>query len=303
MLFLNFLKIMGINKLSLGSVQWGSSYGISNVYGQTNVNEVSKILNEARQKGIRLIDTATSYGNAEEVLGKHNLNFFSIVTKIPKFEKNIIFKSEVDNFVLTFQQSLKKLNQSSCYGLLLHHKDDVFKKGSEYFIQVLNDLKFRGLVKKIGVSIYDSKKIEDLIEKLNPDIIQLPLNVLDQRVIQDGTLKYLKSKNIEIHARSVFLQGLLLMPTEKMPLFFKTWSKKLYEWKRLCFEKNVNFLEAALNFVIKQKNIDYCLVGVENLNQFKECILATKSHVALDFTQLACNDTKLINPINWRINE
>ncbi len=292
---------MTVNKLGLGSVQWGSSYGISNGNGQTNSNEVSRILTKARSEGIHLIDTATSYGNVEDILGNHNLSFFSIVTKTPKFENNIITKSEADNLTFKFEQSLQRLNQSSCYGLLIHHKEDIFKNGSEYLIQALNELKFKGLVKKIGVSIYDSTDIDEVIEKLKPDIIQLPLNVLDQRVIQDGTLKYLKSKNIEIHARSVFLQGLLLMPSEKIPVFFKTWSKKLNEWKRICLEKNINYVDAALNFVIKQDNIDYCLVGVENLHQLEQCISATETKEVLDVSELACKDNKLINPINWKI--
>ena len=291
---------MTIKKLSLGSVQWGSFYGISNNSGQTDTNEVSRILDKAYFEGIKIIDTASTYGTAESVLGKHNLSLFSLLTKIPKFKTNIITKLDSEDMIFKFNQSLKKLNLKSCYGLLLHQKEDIFKKGNEYIIQGLNDLKLKGLVKKIGVSIYDSDKIDKVVERLKPDIIQLPLNVLDQRVLQNGTLNYLKSNDIEIHARSIFLQGLLLMQTENIPLYFKKWSKKLNDWKKICEKENVNFLEAALSFVIKQKNIDYCTIGVENLEQLNQCISASKSSHEVDLSELACEDVNLLNPFNWK---
>lgn len=292
---------MLVNKLSLGSVQWGSSYGVSNINGQTKANEVSKILNEARLKGIKLIDTATSYGAAESVLGNYDLNFFSVVTKTPSFEKSTVTKLDAEKLISKFKQSLKKLNINSCYGLLLHHKEEIFKNGNENLIFALNELKSKGLVKKIGLSIYDSTKINEVVEKLKPDIIQLPLNVFDQRAIQDGTLKYLKSNNIEIHARSIFLQGLLLMPYEKIPIFFKKWSHKFKEWERICLEKKMNFVEVALNFVINQKDVDYCIIGIESLKQLRQCILATEKTIKIDVSKLACKDIELINPTNWII--
>ena len=240
---------MAISKLSLGSVQWGKPYGVSNSNGQTDFKEVNRILTKARSVGIRLIDTAGSYGDAEDVLGKNNLSYFSIVTKASKFENKSISKVEVDDLSLKFKQSLLKLNQSSCYGLLIHQKEDIFKNGNQYLIETLNKLKLKGLVKKIGISLYDSNDIDEVIERLRPDIIQLPINVLDQRFIKDGSLNYIKSKNIEVHARSVFLQGLLLMPSKKTPVFFKTWIKKINEWKNTCKKKNINYLSAALNFL------------------------------------------------------
>ena len=292
---------MAISKLSLGSVQWGKPYGVSNSNGQTDFKEVNRILTKARSVGIHLIDTAANYGNAEVVLGKNNLNYFSIVTKTSKFENKSISKIEVDDLNLKFEQSLIKLNQSSCYGLLIHQKEDIFKNGSHYLIEILNKLKLKGLVKKIGISLYDSNDIDKVIERLRPDIIQLPINVFDQRFIIDGSLNYIKSKSIEVHARSVFLQGLLLMPSEKIPVFFKTWIKKINEWKNTCTKKKINCLDAALNFVIKQNNVDYCLVGVENLTQLEQCIRATQNNEIYDFSEFACKDLKLINPNNWEL--
>jgi aryl-alcohol dehydrogenase-like predicted oxidoreductase len=213
----------------------------------------------------------------------------------------IISKSEINKLINKFEKSLSRLNLSSCYGLLIHQEEDIFKEGNEYLIETINELKIKGLVKKIGISLYKSDDIIKIIEKAKPDIIQLPLNVLDQRFIQDGSLKYLKNNNIEVHARSVFLQGLLLMPSKKIPIYFKKWFHILDEWKKICFENNINNLDAALNFVLKQNYVDYCLIGIENLEQLENCIFASKNRQILDFSKLACKDKDLLNPFNWKI--
>lgn len=292
---------MTISKLSLGSAQWGQSYGVSNIYGQTNFKEVQRILAMASSEGIQLIDTASSYGNAEDVLGKNNLTNFSIITKALKFKNKSISKIEVDHLNLKFEKSLIRLNQRSCYGFLIHQKEDIFKNGYQYLVETLNKLKIKGLVKKIGISVYDSIDLDQVIDRLKPDIIQLPMNVFDQRFIKDGSIDYIKSKNIEVHARSIFLQGLLLMQSEKIPVYFDTWIKKIKEWKNICKKKNISSLAAALKFVINQSKVDYCLVGVENLNQLKQCIKALEIIEVFDCSQFSCNDSKLINPNNWKL--
>ena len=292
---------MEVKKLSIGTAQWGSSYGVSNTRGQTCSNEVSKILSLADEKGISLIDTAAAYGNAEAILGQYDLDSFSIVTKTLKIDKKTITKFDVDKLVKTFKSSLEKMNCVSCYGLLLHHKNDILKNGGEYIAEALNILKSDGYVKKIGVSIYDTKDIELVIDRLNPSIIQLPLNVFDQRVIHDGSLIEFKNNNVEIHARSIFLQGLLLMSPEKIPLFFEPWAKKLNQWREICNVSGMSYIEAALNFVIKQDLIDYCIVGVEDINQLRQCISVLNSKKIMNLDKLASTDDNLINPSNWKI--
>ena len=183
---------MKAKKISLGTAQWGMVYGLSNLRGQTNNNEISKILSVAYSEGIKFIDTAMAYGNAEAVLGKHQLNSFSIITKTPKFVEKVITKFNADELIRIFKQSLKTMNCESCYGLLLHQKEDILKSGWENLVEAMNTLKSDGFVKKIGISIYDTSDIDLILYRLNPDIVQLPLNVLDQRVINDGTLlKYM----------------------------------------------------------------------------------------------------------------
>lgn len=289
------------NKLCIGTAQWGMPYGISNFRGQTKIKEVSKILSLACLENIKYLDTANSYGDAEKVLGSHELSYFSIITKIPKFKKNNFIKSDKGKIINLLKQSLKKLNCNSCYGLLLHHEDDLFKKGSEYLIEALNYLKSNGLINKFGISIYNTRNIDEILKKLKPDIVQLPLNIFDQRALNNGTLKYLKENKIETHSRSVFLQGLLLMSISKIPKYFEPWFNEIINWKKMCEEKDISCLDAALNFVVKQKSVDYCIIGVENLIQLKQCLTAIKSQKKLNVNDFSNNDIKLINPNYWKI--
>ena len=209
-----------INKLGLGTVQWGINYGISNLSGITSKNEVKKILNKARSENIKLIDTASQYGDAEEVLGLNNLKEFKVITKTNKFSKNTILKSDQELFKLNFLKSLEKLSINSAYGLLIHNVDDLFKEGGINIIKCLKSLQEKRLVEKIGVSIYNTYQIKKTLEIFKPDIIQLPINVFDNRLIRNGTLRYLSDKNIEIHARSIFLQGLCFIETNKLNKYF-----------------------------------------------------------------------------------
>ena len=205
------------SKLGLGTAQWGMQYGVSNKQGQTSLNEVHRILKVAHSAGILLLDTASLYGNAEHALGQSNLSSFRVITKTPKFGKELVSKADVDCLVQTFTVSLQKLGLKSAHGLLIHDVDDIFASNGSQLIDALKQLKSQGLVSKIGISVYSSSQIQKVLHCFNPDIIQLPINVLDQRLIQDGTIAHLSGLGVEVHARSAFLQGLLLMSILQLP--------------------------------------------------------------------------------------
>ena len=291
-----------INKIGLGTAQWGSAYGVSNKNGKTIHKEISNILSIAQSKGVKLIDTAPAYGNVEKTLSEQNLHKFNVVTKIPKFSKLEITKSDILKLNSTIEQSLSFLGANQIYGILLHNGSDIMIKGGEYICDTLHSFKERGLVKKIGVSIYDSKNLDNVCTRLKPDIIQLPINVIDQRLIKDGTLEYLKKKGIEIHARSIFLQGLLLMSPSLIPPYFKPWINILNTWHQACQDQKFNLLQAALNFVIRIKEIDYCILGFENSTQLSECISSLDNERKFDAKNIACSHVDLVNPTNWRLD-
>ena len=190
-------------KLGLGTVQFGLDYGISNKNKKVNKEEAYNILNIAINAGVDTIDTAATYGDSEVVLGSVLLNTdkLNIVTKIPLVQGETNKKQIIQE---SFFQSLQKLNKNSVYGLLVHHSSDLTGEEGDLVLEAITDLKKSGKVRKIGVSVYDSQSIDEVLKLFTPDIIQLPVSIADQRLIRSGHLKKLKQKGVEIHARSVF---------------------------------------------------------------------------------------------------
>lgn len=289
-------------RIGLGAVQWGTAYGVANKNGKTTPEEVSRILASARLNGIQVIDTAALYGDSETVLGMQDLNNFLIVTKTPRFLRTKITTADADELKETLSRSLSRLRISSVYGLLVHHADDLFVPGGERIIDMLNSMRDEGKVVRIGVSVYDGLQLEALLEKFTPDLVQLPLSVFDQRLINDGSINRLAARGIEIHTRSALLQGLLLMNPDTIPDYFSPWRDQLREWHFACADQNVLPQHAALSFVCDQPAISCCLVGVQNSDQLTQLLSGLENVVTRDISQFASNDLGLINPVNWRIS-
>ena len=290
------------SKLGLGTAQWGMQYGVSNKQGQTPLDEVHAILKVARNAGISLLDTASLYGNAEQALGKSQLSSFRVITKTPKFGNDLICQADVNCLVQAFTISLQKLCLKSAYGLLIHDVNNIFALNGSRLVDALEQLKSQGLVSKIGISVYNSRQITKALDYFKPDIVQLPINVLDQRLIQDGTIAYLSSIGIEVYARSVFLQGLLLMNiNDDMPKYFEPWIPLLSKWHQFCSDQLISPLHAALSYACGLKGISYVLVGVQNQNQLKEILDDSTSLNPSDFDQFASDDLKFIDPSMWSL--
>ncbi|MEM7618353.1 MAG: aldo/keto reductase [Pseudomonadota bacterium] len=209
-----------ITKLGIGTVQFGLDYGISNSAGKTKLEDITAILQHASDNAITIIDTAHGYGDSEKVLGQtlpHDRNTFKIVTKTPSFADIETQAEAVAKLQSAFENSLENIKQKALYGLMFHHADDLFGTHADALYNAMCDLKNGGLVKKIGVSAYHQDQIERIIARFDIDIIQVPVNIFDQRLIRTGMLQALKEKVIKIHARSAFLQGLFFMSPQKLP--------------------------------------------------------------------------------------
>lgn len=288
------------SKLALGTVQWGTAYGISNKAGKTPSEEVDRMLDEARAAGVVLLDTAAAYGVAEEVLGNSDIQGFRVTTKTPRLESNAAGISA--QLVQSLDRSLKRLRADSVYGLLVHNVDDLLTPDGQQVLDVMQQLRQSGKVQKIGVSVYDSAQARAVLEITTPDIMQVPLNVLDQRMLADGTLELLRCRGVEIHARSVFLQGLLLMPLEDVPSYFEPVIPLLRSWHAACAEQRVTPVQGALAFVRDLPAVAYCLVGVQDMTQLVQCLSDFSFPRGFDGTGLASNDAAFVNPSNWRVS-
>ncbi len=290
--------------MGLGTAQFGMDYGISNRSGQNSLDEVRQILEEAQTLGINMLDTSPNYGNSEEVLGQclSDNNDFNIITKTPVFDEKIITQKSGDILAEYCECSLEQLGCNTLYGLLVHHAENLLSPGGEYLAKSLMELKSRGLVTKIGVSVYNSNQIDSVLNIFKPDIIQLPINLFDQRLINSGHLRKLKKQNIEIHARSIFLQGLLLMEHEKLPDFFEPIKNNLVGYFGFLKENKISPQTAALNFVKNIEEIDYIILGVNSVNHLRENMVAYQKEADIDCSEFAISDEKFINPALWEIS-
>jgi aryl-alcohol dehydrogenase-like predicted oxidoreductase len=288
-------------KIGLGTVQFGLDYGISNTSGKTTPDEVIRILETAERNGIRVIDTAALYGESERVLGqalpeKHS---FDIITKSPRFTETI--NTERARILeQAFRQSLQNLHAVSVYGLLIHHADDLIGDGSNALMDRMHELKQNGLVKKIGVSVYTAKQIDRVLDKFTIDLIQLPVNVLDQRLLVSGHLARLKAAGIEVHARSAFLQGLLLMDPAALPPYFDSIKRHLTDYHRTLQLRGLTPVQSALGFVTGLNEVDKVICGVNNQMQLDE-ICTNQSPLDTDiFRRFALSDEVIVNPSLWK---
>lgn len=291
-------------KIGLGTVQFGVDYGVSNPLGQTKGKEVRRILEFAYQQGIRVLDTASAYGESESVIGREcpAPSCFSIVTKLPAFQKDVISEDDVAFAEGILNQSLEKISQDSVYGLLLHQASDLLKQGGSSLYERLQSFKLSGRVKKIGVSAYDKEILDRVLQRFDIDLIQVPVSVLDQRLLAGEYLASVRNSGIEVHARSAFLQGLLLMDPATVPSSFESVRKHLLGYRSFLDERGLSPLSGSLAFVSGLDEVDAVICGVNNLDQLKEIVASSSACVnPSDFSHFAIQDEQIINPSKWEL--
>lgn len=285
-------------KLALGTAQFGSHYGLTNNLGKVPLYEVKKIISKAKEINLKTIDTAMDYFDSEEVLGKTNVTDFEIISKLPEIPKKTNIKVWIQDKV---KKSLFNLKVLKLRGLLLHKPIQMLQSDGDEIFNSLNHLKEIGLIEKIGVSVYNFEELDILIKKFKFDIVQAPINIFDRRIIDSKTIYELKKKNIEIHARSIFLQGLLLLEKNKLPKKFLYWKNLWNEWFNwLDQESKISNLSACLNYVFSIKEIDKIIIGVNNYIQFKEILEETRNYKNITIPKFKIEDKKLLNPYNWK---
>lgn len=288
-------------KLALGTVQFGTAYGVANREGRPSETEVGAILQRAAAIGMRLFDTAPAYGDSESCLGRSLGEDppFGFVTKTPRMRNLDDVMDNERGLAATFRRSLDALGGRRLYGLLIHNPEDATGDHGEAAIQEMQDLKAHGLVEKIGVSVYDPADTDRIGPLDALDIVQLPLNVFDQRFLAQGVLRKLKAAGIEIHARSAFLQGLLVMAPDALPPYFAPARRLLTQFHNAARDMGATPLQAALGFLHGTQEIDHIVVGVQSLGQFDEVIAAAAETPSLDYAAFSIDDRSVTDPRQW----
>ena len=287
-------------KLGLGTVQFGMPYGISNSGDICTDNELNNILKLAHSHQLKIIDTAASYGNAERRLGKSSLiSKFNIVSKIDNIDATDE-TSMKHRAVQLIRHSLTNLCVEHFYGVICHDpKTMVTKIGAKTRV-ALEYLKEQNICKKIGVSIYEVEDVCRIIQQGGIDLVQLPLNIFDQRFLRTGGLAELKANGIEIHVRSAFLQGLLLMPLDQVELKKPDAYQALLRFHKFANDLKLTPLQLGLNFIQSLNDVDHIIIGAASVSQLQEALTVSDIDIAPnDYSTLSEDNPAVIDPRMW----
>ncbi len=276
-------------------------YGCFNRQGRPALDAVAAILRRADEIGFGTIDTAALYGESEAVLGQalppdHG---FRIVTKTPRFGGARLGTEQAAALRAAFHSSRAKLRQERLYGLLAHDSNDLLAEGGAHLLDAMQDLKRRGEVEKIGASVYTVRQIGALLARGGLDLIQAPMNVLDQRLIDSGALREMAARGIELHLRSAFLQGLLLADPAALPPYFASARPALEAFQRAARQAGRAPAQAALAFLLNRPGVDTVLVGVDSLAQLEEIVSAPLDPLELDYRAFRVTDERILDPSSW----
>lgn len=286
-----------MSRLALGTVQFGLPYGVANHEGQVPRSTAKDMLKLAAENGVDTLDTAIAYGESEACLGEVGTAGFKVVTKLPALPRHC---ADVSAWVeKEVGLSLARLGVSDVYGLLLHRSDNLLREDGQVLYRALQSLKEAGYVQKIGISIYAPVELDALAFRYPLDLVQAPFNLVDRRLTTSGWLQKLKANGVEVHARSAFLQGLLLMRKADIPKKFAGWANVWSRWHEWLASHDVSAVQACLAYPLSFSEVDRVVVGADNLDQLAQISGAEASSVAMDLPDLSCEADNLINPSLW----
>lgn len=288
-----------MSKIILGTVQFGLDYGINNRNGKIKIEEIFKILDFGFNNGVSFLDTAEAYGNAHEIIGKYHrasINKFNVVTKYSNARKDL-----PRNIFDRVSKILLNLSVNNLYCYMFHNYND-YKTYYKLFEKDLQKLKSKGLIKKIGVSLHSNEELKNVLKNDNISLIQLPFNLLDNSNHREEILLKAKSKGVEIHTRSVFLQGLFFKNSSELKGYFNEFIYYIDSINSMVSKDDINGL--AINYVNSKKYIDHILIGVDNLSHFKENIKILNDNKFYNLYKLVDSfnfkNVDMLNPSNWK---
>ena len=279
-------------KIGLGTVQWGLDYGIANTHGIPSDEVLNSIFALANKVGINLFDTAVQYGEAEKRVGQFSNSEHQIVTKIGNFSTKNSLKQQLEN-------SFRQLKRHNIYGCLFHDVDELINN-SDLWGELL-EYKAAGKISKIGYSLYEPSELLELLEAgMCPDIVQVPYNILDRKF--EPYFDLLKNKGVEIHIRSVFLQGLLFRKSSDLPLKIKPLAPIINEVQNLAIQFNTSILNLCLGYVLQNDQIDYVIIGIDHKDQLVDIVSANNDlppSLIDRIENIQVQQDKLLNPSSW----
>lgn len=273
-------------ELCLGTVQFGMDYGIQGKK-KPPLPDCLEMLDYAVHNGVDAIDTASAYGDAENVVGaffEKNRTVRQTIQLISKFRPNLLDDVSEEQYYPIMKENLEEsfrhLHTDYLDGYLLHSARYVY---NDAIIETLLRLKKEGYVKFVGVSVYETDEAKTGILRDNLDFLQLPFSMLDQRMLHEGVLALAEARKFHLHSRSTLIQGLVLMEPDKIPPFLRDKAAPiLKKVDSICKKTGLTRIQIALGFVKRQKAVSRLVFGVRNLAQLKEDIFVFQQNLSND---------------------
>jgi aryl-alcohol dehydrogenase-like predicted oxidoreductase len=291
-------------RLALGTAQFGMAYGVMNNRGcAVPTDEVAKILDLAWRSGVDLLDTAPAYGEAESVLsGALSLqSSFGIVSKVSTLGDTD--RLDPSRIVDEINQSRARMGTAAFHGVLVHHAPDFLSASGPLLFGVLSRLRDAGVTRRIGVSVYDPKTLVEIVDRFPIDIVQLPLNVFDQRFVREGTIERLKERGIEVHVRSVFLQGVLVAEIKNLPNRFSAARDKIMAYDAGRKRAGLSRVASAFHFVMQCPGVDRIVIGVDSLINLQDDLRGYEEVCRwqgdIDYAPYMIDDPNIVDPRRW----
>ena len=284
-----------MNRIILGGAQLGLPYGVLGTGEKLKSVEVKDLLDSAESIGIQTIDTAIAYGTSESVIGEYSNSRFKIITKLPPLPNDI---DDVSGWVRQqINGSLARLQTKHIDALLLHHPQDLTGEFGVKLNKVIGELLSEGVIKRFGVSIYSPDELTTIVGHFPIDIVQTPFNVFDQRI--SPWLETLGRNGIEVHARSVFLQGLLISPAKARPERFRKWEAQFKHFDNWVSELSMSAISVCLGVALNQPGISHLVVGALSSSQLLEIAAQIPNDFPHRSEDMQSNDPALIDPRVW----
>ena len=284
-----------MNRIVLGGAQLGLPYGILNGGETLSREEVARILDTAVDHGIDSIDTAIAYGQSESIIGETSQNRFKIISKLPPLPVDI---SNVSEWVHSqVEGSLSRLKCTSLDALLLHRPQDLTGAQGAELYAAIGSLIAEKMIHRFGVSIYSPNDLEGIIGTFDIHIVQAPLNVFDRRIL--GVTDQLSALNIEVHARSVFLQGVLIANPKDRPRRFEPWSEHFALFDEWVRSSGVSAMACCMGFALQQPGIAKLVIGTTSAKSLDEIMNSIPNSVLEVPAHLQSSVEQLIDPRVW----
>lgn len=281
--------------LILGTAQFGNAYGITNTAGRLEESTISAILETARDNSIDVLDSSINYVDAQMRLGQQKIQGYK-----PEYISKFSLPLEGNIDLSLVEDISTELNISELHGLLFHNPNDLLDQRATAAVEVLKSAKEHGIVKFIGVSIYNLFELENAL-KIFPDldIVQLPANLLDLDLLDSPLLTELHRNGVQVHVRSAYLQGLVLVPSNKLPEFFVPLVPAFEYLENVCQTSGLSRIELALGAIKNHRNVSAVVIGATSPEELTSTVVAWNRATTLPHIPNFEIPKDLLDPRKW----